>query len=224
MANLRELRAAIHNVLSLPTGVQRFRLMRPAKEKAYEAYVFCLCLRAVRELGAHPQLLGISGRPNPFIFRGGPGQIHSRHSNYGYAFFQLNGSEFEIHSGVEFEGTSQMRHELDVCIMRAADARKARAGFTDPPAASLVAGWECKFYAGLLGKELGRAFVGLMDDMGQNPRLSGLCSNSTHPQLKLYLRPQRRPYPFFGLIPANISDEDMFINALKVELKKMTAF
>jgi hypothetical protein len=63
--------------------------------------------------------------------------------------------------------------EVDVCIIRANDADRCRQDPDDPPAASLVAGWECKFYAGNLQKGLGRSFVGLMDDMGSNPRLSG---------------------------------------------------
>jgi hypothetical protein len=35
------------------------------------------------------------------------------------------------------------------------------------PSASLIGGWECKFYAGTLDKGLGRAFVELVDDMGK---------------------------------------------------------
>ena len=93
----------------------------------------------------------------------------------------------------------------------------------DPKAASLIGGWECKFYAGSLQKGLGRAFVGLIDDMGSNLRLSGLCSNSSHPQLRNYFEPQRRPYPHFLLTPLQPSNEDVFVNQIKGELKKMTA-
>jgi hypothetical protein len=198
-------------------------LIRPVEEKAYEAYLFGLCLRAVRELGELPVLRGISGPPNPFIFRGAPGQIHSQARNYGYAEFSLNGQNFEIHAGVEFKGTSGMTHEIDVCVMRAEDARRCRVQPDDPPASSLVGCWECKFYAGSLDKVLGRAFVGLMDDMGSNVRLSGLCSNSMHPQLRDYLKLQRRPYPHFLLSPSQPSDEAIFVNLLKAELKKMAA-
>jgi hypothetical protein len=87
----------------------------------------------------------------------------------------------------------------------------------------LVGGWECKFYAGNLQKGLGRAFVGLMDDMGSNVRLNGLCTNSQHAQLRHYFQPQRRPYPHFRLTPLEPSNEDIFVNQIKGELKKMTA-
>ena len=222
MATLADLQAAIDVLLNHPLGIGRYQLVRLVEDKAYEAYVFGLCLKAVRELGATPILLGVSGVPDPFIFRGAPGQIHSQSKNFGYAEFSLNGEDFEIHAGVEFKGTSRMTHELDVCVMRGADARQCRQQPDDPPPSSLIAGWECKFYAGNLNKVLGRAFVGLIDDMGANLRLSGLCSNANHPQLRRYFQPQRRPHPHLELSPLRPSNEDIFVNQLKGELKKMT--
>ena len=129
---------------------------------------------------------------------------------------------FEIHAGVEFEGTSGMTHELDVCILRAEEANRCRTQPDNPSSASLIGGWECKFYAGTLPKGLGRAFVGLIDDMGSNTRLQGMCSNSTHPQLREYFRLQRRPHPHFQLTPLFPSNEEIFVNQIKGELKKMT--
>jgi hypothetical protein len=222
MASLTDLQSAIDALLNHPLGVQQYQLVRQVEEKAYEAYVFGLCLRAVRELGVVPILRGISGPPVPFVFRGGPGQIHSTARNYGFAQFRINGHNFEIHLGVEFAGSSGMTHEIDVCIMRAEEALRCRQQPDDPPSASLVGGFECKFYAGNLQKGLGRAFVGLIDDMGSNLRLSGFCSNSVHPQLKEYFRPQRRPHPHFRMTPLESSNEDIFVNQLKGELKKMT--
>lgn len=222
MASLSDLQSAIDALLDHPLGVSQYQLVRAAEEKAYEAYVFGLCLRAARELGVVVLLRGINGPPLPFIFRGAPGQIHSRARNYGFAQFRVNGNDFEVHLGVEFTGSSGMTHELDVCIMRAEDADRCRQAPDDPSSASLVAGFECKFYAGTLQKGLGRAFVGLIDDMGSNLRISGFCSNSEHPQLKEYFRPQRRPHPHFRLTPLEPSNEQIFVNQIKGELKKMT--
>lgn len=223
MATLSDLEQAIDALLNHPLGIGQYQLVRRVEEKAYEAYIFGLCLRAVRELGVIPVLRGISGLPNPFVFRGAPGQIHSSARNYGYGEFRLNGQDFEIHAGVEFRGSSGMTHELDVCIMRGDEADQCRQQPDDPPAASLIAGWECKFYAGNLQKGLGRAFVGLVDDLGTNLRVSGLCSNSVHPQLRDYFQPQRRPYPNFQLTPLQPSNENIFVNQIKAELKKLTA-
>ncbi len=222
MATLVELETAIDALLNHPLGFGHYQLVRQVEEKAYEAYVFGLCLRAVRELGITPVLRGINGAPTPFVFRGAPGQIHSQARNYGFASFTINNQNFEIHAGVEFRGASRMTHELDVCIMRAEDADQCRQQPDDPPSASLVAGWECKFYAGNLEKGLGRSFVGLIDDMGTNLRLSGFCSNSSHVQLKDYFQPQGRPHPHFNLTPLEPSNEDIFVNQIKGAIKKMT--
>jgi len=223
MATLADLERAVDQLMGHALGYQYYRLNRRVKEKAYEAYVFGLCLRAADELGATPVLLGARReRAVPFVFRGGPGQIHSTAKNYGYAGFTLRGQHFEIHSGVEFKGTSGMTHELDVCVMRQAEAAKCRQRPDDPEPASLVAAWECKFYSGDLQKVLGRAFVGLLDDMGTAVRVTGMCSNSGHPGLRMYFAPQRRPHPHFELSPLQPSNEDIFVNQLKGALKKLT--
>lgn len=224
MTTPADLISAIDSLLSHPAGIGSFALANNVAEKAYEAYVFGLCLRAARELGGSPMLVNIKGveNPNPFIFRGAPGQIHSAHKDYGYASFELNGTKLEVHAGVEFEGTSKTTHEVDVAVMKAEEAERCRTVPSDPAVAALIGGWECKFYGKRLDKHLGRAFVGLIDDAGTVIRLSGMCSNSESPQLKLYFKPQRRPFPHFKLTPLNKSNEDIFVNMLKAELKKMT--
>ena len=223
MATFADLQNAIDLLLAHPAGPGSYQLVRPVEEKAYEAYVFGLCLRAVRELGVQPVLRGITGIPNPFIFRGGPGQIHSEYRNYGYASFELNGYPFEIHAGVEFVGTSGMIHELDVCVMRAEDAQTCRDRPNDPSAASLIAAWECKFYDTPLKKELARAFLGLVDDLGNNVRLTGFCSNKTHDQIRDYFQAKNRPYPHLVLTPDDPWSETRFVGVLSADLKKMTA-
>ncbi len=224
MATLQDLENAIDAMLGHPLGAGNYQLVRQVEEKAYEAYVFSLCLRAVRELGIVSILRGIGGAPNPFVFRGAPGQIHSTFRNYGYAEFTLNSSEFEIHAGVEFKGTSDVTHELDVAIMRAAEANACRQQPNDPASSSLVGGWECKFYTGNLDKALGRQFLGLVKDLGSNMRLDGLCSNVASVQLRLFFKPRDRPHPHFILTPLDPSNENIFVNQLKGELRKLTAF
>lgn len=222
MASLQDLTIAIDRLLQHTLGTNNYRLVRVVEEKAYEAYLFALCLRAVRELGVTPILKGVKGAPAPFVFRGAPGKIYSTLRNYGYAEFRLGEYEYEIHAGIEIRGTSGMTHELDVAILRSHDAVDCRRGRNDPPGASLVAGWECKFYTGTLSKSLGRQFVGLVKDLGTNLRLNGLCSNVGNPQLKLYFQGKDRPYAHFPLTPLETSNENVFVNQLKGELKKLT--
>lgn len=222
MASLADLQAAIDALLDHPLGAGQYQLVSVVEEKAYEAYVFGLCLRAVRALNVVPVLRGISAPPNPFIFRGGPGQIHSKYRNYGYATFTVNGHQYEIHAGVEVQGTSGMTHELDVCILRSADAQLCRVSPNDPQPASVIGAWECKFYNSNLDKHLARAFVGLVDDLGSNLRLTGLCSNKQHVQMRAYFQPQRRPYPHLVLTPLDAESERRFVGILSADLKKMT--
>jgi hypothetical protein len=221
MATLAELQTSIDNLLKHPKGAGSFSLVRIVEEKAYEAYVFGLCLQAVRTLGITPTLLGITGSPTPFIFRGGPGQIHSTRRNYGYAYFDLAGIAFEIHCGVEYRGTSAMTHELDVSILRAEDATACRNNPDDPGSASVFGAWECKFYDSRLDKNLARSFVGLVDDLGSNIRLAGFCSNNWHKQMPDFFEPKRRPYPHLVLTPLSPNSEARFVQLLAAELKKM---
>lgn len=223
MASLATLQQAIDSLLNHPLGAGNYTLSNNTAPKAYEAYIFGLCLRAVRELGATPRLRAINGLANPFVFRGAPGQIHSTHRNYGYADFTIGQDSFEIHAGVEFVGTSGVAHEFDVAIMRALDAERCRATPEEPRSASVVAGWECKFYSATLGKTLGRQFLGLVGDFGPNLRLKGLCSNSSSNQLRTFFRGKNRPYPHFNLTPLNPSDEAQFVGNIISELRKLTA-
>lgn len=73
MASLQDLENAIDVLLNHPLGISQYQLVRRVEEKAYEAFVFGLCLRATRELGVTPVLRGNTGAPAPFVFRGAPG-------------------------------------------------------------------------------------------------------------------------------------------------------
>jgi hypothetical protein len=225
VSNLGDLIAAVDELLQHNHGFLGGSTSNVAQqglidEKAYEAYIFGLCLKAVRSLGVEPTLLGRTGVPDPFIFRGGPGQIHSTNKNYGYAHFDLAGFAFEIHCNIEYRGTSDMTHELDISILRAEDAEACRQQPDDPTSASIFGAWECKYYSSALQKHLARAFVGLIDDLG-NLRLCGFCSNQTHVQMPSYFEPKRRPYPHLVLSPFSPTNEDRFVNTLGAELKRV---
>ena len=58
MSTLNELEAAIDDLLDHPLGIGHFQLVQHVEAKAYEAYVFGLCLRAAIQAGAIPVLQG----------------------------------------------------------------------------------------------------------------------------------------------------------------------
>jgi hypothetical protein len=223
MSTIQDLENAIDQLLNHPSGVGQYQLIQRVEEKAYEAYVFGLCLKAIRKLNVTPVLRGIIGVPSPFIFRGAPGNIYSTHRNYGYAFFSINRHNYELHVGVEYEGKSRMMHELDVSVILANAADTCRKNVKNPLSKSLIAGWECKFYTGTLDKALGRQFVGLVSDMSNTLREKGFCSNVSNPQLSLYFKPRSRPFPHLRLSPLEPKNEDLFVNKLAGTIKKMTA-
>ena len=129
MATTQDLETAIDNILNHRLGIEHFHANRRIAEKVYEAYVFALCLRAIRELSNTLTLHGVTfgqlDPSTPFVFRGGPGQIHSTIRNYGDARFSLGDENYEVHAGIEFRGNSDMTHEVDVCIMRASEAQRS---------------------------------------------------------------------------------------------------
>ncbi len=221
MPTLNQLHAAINNLLQAGAHGAGYQLVRDVEEKAYEAYVFGLCVEAVRRCGGTIDYRTISGTPGPLLFRGGPGEIHSTHRNYGYAYCTLGTRQFEIHVDVEFEGTSRATHEIDVAILDADHADKCRTTPCDPKAAGLIAAFECKFYDDTLGISLAREFVGALDDLGSSVRERGLvCNRDGKASTKDYLQVKRRPQPHFLLSPLHPENEETLIGNLKAVLRK----
>lgn len=220
METINDLASAVRRLLDHPLGIAMYRSAKPRAEKSYEAYLFGLCLEAVREIGIIPSLTNIENRPDEFIFRGSPGKIYSQSRNYGYASFSINNIDFELHSGIEIKGNSQMTHELDVCIIHSRYAHNSRASRTDPPAKSLVIGFECKFYSTTLPKSVGREFVGLVDDMGSKMYAKCLCSNSDSQQIRIYYQNSNRPDCYFNLTPGNHKIERQLVERIKQILIK----
>lgn len=221
MATRQELKAVIRALLDHALGIRHFQSLRPISGKLYEAYVFGLCLQALKELGADLRMNTANGSRGGFIFRGGPGQIYSQTNGYAHVEVALNGEEFELHAGIEYRGSSGMLHEIDVSILSSREAERCREANVNPRPSSLVGAWECKFYGGNLQKEVGRTFVGLLADMGSSYRVSGICSNSENSQLRLYCSKKTRPYAHFLLAPRMQDAEEHFVAHVKTEFRKL---
>ena len=65
MTTLNELRTALDNLLNLPAVGSLLCLNSNTCERAYEAYVFSLCIAAVKKAGGSITLVGIKSSPNP---------------------------------------------------------------------------------------------------------------------------------------------------------------
>lgn len=221
MATFADLTAAVQALLSASGASAALQLNSATRERAFEAYVFALVLRAVRRAGGAVQLMGIqTGQgPNPLVFRGSPGQMSSRAQDFAYARCILNGYEFEVHVDVQYLGTSGATHEIDVAVFDAERADTIRQTRAIPGVRQLHGAIECKFYDSTLGTGLGRAFVGLLDDCG-SLRLNSFATNGRNNGLARYFSKKNRPQPFFGLSPLRPSVSERFVSDVEQALRK----
>lgn len=221
MTTLNELRTAIDSLLNLPAVGSLLCLNSNTCERAYEAYLFSLCIEAVRRAGGSVTLMGINSGSNPptIILRGAPGTMASRDQDFCYARCHLGAMEFEIHVDVEYEGQSGATHEIDVSICDKQHCDSARATRRLPRTRkNLIMLFECKFYSEPPGVALARTFVGLRSDC-TSYQLTGFVSNLSTQNLKNYLSKKDRPKPF-NVVPADTDSEELFIRSVEVELRR----
>jgi hypothetical protein len=221
MATLTDLRNAIDSLLSLTSAATLLQLNSNTRERAYEAYVFSLCIEAVNRAGGLVILTGIQTGANPHIlvFRGGPGSMSSSAQDFCYARCVLGGKVFEIHVDVEYEGNSGASHEIDVSISESRHCDSVRATGRSPRTnRNLIMLFECKFYTDNPGVLLARTFVGLCNDCSSN-QLSGFVSNITTQGLRDYLSMKYRPKPFIPT-PSDVGSEELFIRTIQQELRR----
>ena len=152
MASIEDISDAVRQVLSYGAARTAIQLNSATRERAFEAYVFSLVVRAVRQAGGVVTIKGINSgnNPDPIIFRGGPGHMSSRSQNFAYAECELNSRSFEVHVDVQYVGTSGAVHEVDVSIFDHNRAEIVRESNIIPNTRNLRAALECKFYMTVL--------------------------------------------------------------------------
>lgn len=221
MASIKELSDAVKRILSNPASKAVLQLNSTSRERAFEAYVFSLIVKAVRKSKGSVTITGIKtgSNPSPIFFRGSPGYMSSRAQDFAYAECQINGRDFEIHIGVQYIGTSGALHEVDVSVFDHERAEEVRAARILPSTRSLRAAIECKFYDSALGVSLGRTFVGLVSDLG-GLKIKGFATNGRSSGLADYFSKSDRPDPFFSLTPLQPDVEDRFIRSVEQVLRK----
>jgi hypothetical protein len=134
----------------------------------YECYVWALVLEAARRQGATIRLMTRSGVPaTSFHFRTAPTSIFS--SLHDYCHAELNfprAPVLEAHVGIYVSGKSRVNHECDVAVLYQDEANTCRANSVHPRSSKILLSVECKYYlSSTLGVDLGRSFLGLIDDI-----------------------------------------------------------
>jgi len=221
MATFKDLYDAVQDILSNPVVASSLQLNSATRERAFEAYVFSLMIKAVKQASGTVTIMGIKTgqNPNPVVFRGSPGHMSSQAQDFAYAECSLNSKEFEIHLGVQYVGTSNALHEVDVSLFDHDRADQIRFQRILPSTRNLRAAVECKFYDSNLGVTLGRTFVGLVSDLG-GLKIKSFASNGRSSGLADYFSKSDRPNPFFALTPLRPDVEDRFVRSVEQDLRK----
>ncbi|MEL4473958.1 hypothetical protein [Shewanella algae] len=221
MATFNDLYDAVADILSNPVAAPSLQLNSATRERAFEAYVFSLIIKAVKQANGIVKIMGIitGQNPNPVVFRGSPGHMSSQAQDFAYAECTLNNKEFEIHLGVQYVGTSNALHEVDVSLFDHDRADQIRLEGILPSTRNLRAAIECKFYDSNLGVTLGRTFVGLVSDLG-GLKIKSFASNGRSSGLADYFSKSDRPNPFFALTPLRPDVEDRFVRSVEQDLRK----
>lgn len=222
MSTKAEIEKKIDDLLGLSGVRGALQFNSNTVERAYEAYVWSLCKRAVELVGGHTILRGINSGPNPrpIILRGAPGSMSSPDQNYCYIDCKLGEKSFEIHLDVQYEGSSKAPHEIDVSIYDHDSADEVRRAKRLPKSAKLIAAIECKFYtAAPPSIAQGREFVGLLSDF-TNTKVNAFVSNRAAQNLGKYFANKSRIAPFTDLVPGNSDAENFFVYNIGQALRK----
>jgi hypothetical protein len=190
---------------------------------AFEVYTLSLILRAAKEEGATIRFESSFGvaNPSPLLFRTSPGRIFTAIHDFSHAAVLFpDGLEFESHIGVYVEGLAGVLHECDVLVIDAEEGRFCRRNRVHPKKSSMALSVECKFYAGKLGIDLGRQFLGVTTDLGTEGRF--FLSNSTGKSVDRVLAHHNRGR-FFGLTPLDVDAELQVIALFRSTFRNIRA-
>ncbi|MFJ8040451.1 hypothetical protein ACIRBX_08090 [Kitasatospora sp. NPDC096147] len=135
----------------------------------YEASLLALCLDAAGAAGGTVLLTQNGIDPAPALrFRRAPGNIWSGNFTYALVSFPGTSKQLEVHLGVfVVAGRSKVAHECDVAILDHQEAERSRQGFVHPRNSKLVAAIEAKHYSASPSLGIGRAFLGLAQELGE---------------------------------------------------------
>ena len=190
---------------------------------AFEVYVLSLVLRAAKEEGADVEFESVSGvkAPNPLTFRTSPGRIYSRVNDYSHAVIQFDRDLiFEAHVGVYLQGVAGVVHECDVLVIDRSEGVFCRRNAVHPKRSTAAITAECKFYAGKLGIDIGREFLGVTTDIGKEDRF--LLSNSGGRSVDRVLAHHKRQR-FFGLSPIDKDSENQVVALFRGSFRNQRA-
>ena len=219
MTSLQDLQNAYNNILGAHSPVQSFG----QANDAFEVYVLALVLKAARDEGAKISFESTTGVTNhsPLVFRTSPGRIYSTSKDYSHAIVQFeDGLSFEGHVGVYLQGLAGVVHECDVLVIVRDEGIFCRRNMVHPKKLKAALTAECKFYTGKLGIDMGRQFIGVTVDVGNEDRF--FLSNSDSKSVDRVLAHHRRQR-YFGLSPLIPDSEGQVVAMFRTSFRNRKA-
>lgn len=148
----------------------------------YEAYIWSVIINAAQNKGATIEFKDVFGNTVSanFTFRTSPGEIWWQSQNYCHAEISFpNCPALEAHVGIYVAGRSKVRHECDVAVLFKNEADVCRARQVLPRASKVILSVEATYYVNSTpGLSLGRAFLGLCEEIQRNNRFFIATSHS----------------------------------------------
>jgi hypothetical protein len=162
----RELVEAVESAIGALAEVYR-----DAAEESdlYEAALLTVAVGAAVDAGG-TCLITDNGRTRSIrpTFRRAPGNLWLGGFTYIVATFPNTPRCLEIHLGVYVAGLSKVLHECDIAILDQEEAERSRRGLLPPRKSGLIASIEAKHYNVPPGVNVGRSFIGLSSELGQD--------------------------------------------------------
>jgi len=146
----------------------------------YEASLFALVVQASEDAGG-TVLITNDGtrRATALCFRRSPGNLWAGTFTHAVVGFQSSLKRLEAHLGIYVAGASGVAHECDVALLDQVEADRSRAGGVHPRRRRLVASIEAKHYVASPGIGVGRGFLGLSAELGQQKCSLGFPAKSS---------------------------------------------
>jgi hypothetical protein len=206
--------ASIQQALQSLSG----RYARAPGHDLFEGYLLGLVVRAARLEGATVQLVNAT---HGLLLRTAPGRIYGvsvQGQAYSYAVIQFaQRPDLEAHVGVRVEGKSRVVHECDVLVVHADEAELCRRRRVEPKSAAALISVEGKLYGTPLKIDLGRSFIGLINDLSSDWRC--LATNFHRNEVVAALMARNRDrYLFQHVLPAARGEDsivEFFTNAFR---------
>lgn len=172
----RTLRIETKRILARAGVSARALDSRARVEKVYEVYVLGCLLLALENLGARFAVHDRDDKPtSDYVLRLGPGLLSASASAPGFIRVIYKNTEYEVQNSLRVLGQSRVLHELDVCLLDRAEARRCRREGSDPLHTKIKFLAECKYYGSNLPLGLGREYLGLSNEF--TLRVKSIVSN-----------------------------------------------